>query len=143
MSTATTLQAILTMLVVLSVGGSLIRPSSAGALERGTPAGERPQVIVFEGDDFTGEHTHIFGDVNDLGNWANSISSMVIVSGTWAFFDDEDFAGNRMAELGPGMYARLSEHGLRDNRISSVRLISPKPAANQSPSARQPGRTTR
>jgi Beta/Gamma crystallin len=42
--------------------------------------------------------------MKDLGKWGNSISSMVILSGTWKFFDDEDFKGTKMATLGPGIY---------------------------------------
>jgi hypothetical protein len=30
-----------------------------------------------------------------------------------------------MGELGPGVYLRGQEHGLKDNSISSIRLVSP------------------
>jgi hypothetical protein len=52
-------------------------------------------------------------------------SVLIIVSGTWEFFDDDDFTGTKMATLGPGLYPRVTEKGLKDNSLSSVRLVSP------------------
>jgi Beta/Gamma crystallin len=95
---------------------------AAGELGR---AGEPPQIIAFDGNDLTGDHTHIVGDMRRLGKWDNSISSLVILSWTWEFFDDDDFTGTNMAMLGPGQYPRVTEKGLKDNSISSIRLVSP------------------
>jgi hypothetical protein len=69
--------------------------------------------------------THIVGDMRRLGKWDNRISALIILSGTWEFFDDEDFTGTKMATLGPGVYPRVTENGLKDNSLSSVRLVSP------------------
>ena len=33
--------------------------------------------------------------------------------------------GTKMATLGPGQYPRLTDKGLKDNSISSIRLVSP------------------
>jgi hypothetical protein len=89
------------------------------------PAGELPQIVAYDNEGLLGDHIHIFGNVTDLGKWGNSISSMVIVAGRWAFFDEEDFKGTRMHELGPGVYLNMKGHNLKDNSISSIRLISP------------------
>jgi hypothetical protein len=89
------------------------------------PPGELPQIVAYDNDGLLGDHIHIFGNVTDLGKWGNSISSMVIVAGRWEFFDDEDFKGTRMAELGPGVYLNVKDHGIKDNSISSIRLVSP------------------
>jgi Beta/Gamma crystallin len=94
----------------------------AGELGR---AGEPPQIIAFDGNDFTGDHTHIVGDMRRLSKWDNSISSIIILSGTWEFFDDDDLTGTKMATLGPGQYPRVTEKGIKDNSISSIRLVSP------------------
>jgi Beta/Gamma crystallin len=94
-------------------------------------AGEMPQIIAFDGAELTGDHTHIVGDMRRLGKWENSISSLIIVSGTWEFFDDDDFTGTNMATLGPGVYPRVTEKGLKDNSISSIRLVSPPARAAQ------------
>jgi hypothetical protein len=88
-------------------------------------AGEPPQIITFDGNDFTGDHTHIVGDMRRLGKWDNSISALIILSGTWEFFDGDDFTGTKMATLGPGQYPRVTDQGLKDNSISSIRLVSP------------------
>jgi hypothetical protein len=90
--------------------------------------GEIPQIVAYDKDGLLGDHIHIFGNVPDLGKWNNSISSMVILSGRWEFFDKEHFQGQKMGELGPGMYLRVQDHGLKDNSISSIRLVSPPTA---------------
>jgi hypothetical protein len=66
----------------------------AGELGR---AGELPQIIAFDGADLTGDHTHVVGDIRRLGTWDNRISSLIILSGTWEFVDDDDFTGTNMA----------------------------------------------
>jgi beta/gamma crystallin len=88
-------------------------------------AGDMPQIVVFDNEDFLGDHSHVFANMKDLGKWGNSISSMVILSGTWEFFDDEDFKGTNMGSLGPGMYPDVTAKGLKNNSISSIRLVSP------------------
>ena len=57
-------------------------------------AGPMPQIVIFDNEDFIGDHTHLFGNMKDLGKWGNRISSLIILSGTWEFFDDEDFKGH-------------------------------------------------
>ena len=88
--------------------------------------GEIPQIVAFDNEGLLGDHIHIFGNVPDLGKWNNSISSMVIVAGHWAFFDEEEFKGTKMTELGPGGYLKVKDHGMKDNSISSIRLVSPR-----------------
>ena len=88
-------------------------------------AGELPQIVAYDNDGLLGDHIHIFGNTPDLGKWNNSISSMVIVSGHWEFFDEEDFKGTKH-ELGPGVYLKVQERGMKDNSISSIRLVSPR-----------------
>jgi Beta/Gamma crystallin len=136
MYTTKTLTVILTALFVLSVGSLAAQPAKTGAPERTSPAGERPQIIAYDGEDFTGEHTHIFCDIRRLGKWDNSISSMIILSGTWAFFDDQNLEGDKMAELGPGMYPKVTDKGIKNNSVSSVRLVSPKQQLSQRSSTR-------
>jgi beta/gamma crystallin len=108
------------LFVAASVG---VPPATAGEAMRS--AGDMPQIIVFDNEDFLGDHTHILGDMKDLGKWGNSISSIVILSGTWDFFVDEDFKGTKIAMLGPGRYPKVADKGIKDNSISSIRLASP------------------
>jgi hypothetical protein len=87
--------------------------------------GEIPQIVAFDNDGLLGDHIHIFGDTPDLGKWGNSISSMVILAGRWELFDEEKFQGTKV-ELGPGVYLHVKDHGIKDNSISSIRLVSPR-----------------
>jgi len=112
------------LFVVAQVGVPL---ATAGESMRAS--GEMPQIVAFDNEEFLGDHIHIFGNMRELGKWGNSISSMVILSGTWEFFDDEDFKGTKMGELGPGSYADVTKHGLKNNSISSVRLAGPAGAS--------------
>ena len=87
--------------------------------------GEIPQSVVYDKEGLLGGHIHIFGNTAELGKWDHSISSMVILGGHWELFDDDNFKGTKMGELGPGVYLRVHDHGLKDNSISSIRLVSP------------------
>jgi hypothetical protein len=109
--------------LLVVVGQVLVPAATAGETTRSS--GDIPQIIVFDNEDFLGDHSHIFGNMRDLGKWGNSISSLIILSGTWEFFDDEDFKGASMGKLGPGVYSNIANKGLKDNSISSVRLVSP------------------
>jgi Beta/Gamma crystallin len=113
------------LLVVVGLVGAPF----ATAGEAGHAPGDMSQIVAFDNENFLGDHTHIFGDMKDLGKWGNSISSMIILSGTWEFFDDEDFKGTSMGTLGPGMYANVTDKGLKNNSISSVRLAKPAGAS--------------
>jgi hypothetical protein len=118
----------LVMVALLFVAASVVVPPVAAGETRRS-AGDMPQIIAYDNENFLGDHTHIFGDMKELGKWNNSISSMVILSGTWEFFDDEDFKGTKMATLGPGVYPRVADKGIKDNSISSIRLARPTAAS--------------
>ena len=74
--------------------------------------GDIPQIVAFDNEGLLGDHIHIFGNTPDLGKWGNSISSMVILSGHWEFFDEEKLQGTKV-ELGPGIDLHVKDHGLR------------------------------
>jgi hypothetical protein len=86
------MRALITVLVVSLLG--LAPWVTAGELGR---AGELPQIIAFDGAEMTGDHTHLVGDMRRLGTWDNSISSLILLSGTWECFDDDEFTGTHMA----------------------------------------------
>jgi hypothetical protein len=81
------------------VAGIIALWSLAPWVAAGEPsrAGELPQIIAFDGTDLTGDHTHIVGEMRRLGTWDHSISSLIVLSGTWECFDDDDFTGTNMA----------------------------------------------
>jgi hypothetical protein len=115
--------------LILAVAPVGVLLATAGEAVRAP--GDIPQIVAFDNEDFLGDHIHIFGNMKDLGKWGNSISSLVILSGTWEFFDDEDFKGTSMGTFGPGMYADVTAKGLKNNSISSVRLASPAGASTR------------
>jgi len=86
--------------------------------------GDIPQIVAFENEGLLGDHIHIFGNTPDLGKWGNSSSSMVILSGHWEFFNEGNFKGTKTV-VGPGGYLNFKERALKDNSISSIRLVSP------------------
>ncbi len=90
--------------------------------------GDIPQIVAFDNEGLLGDHIHIFGNTPDLGKWGNSISSMVILSGRWEFFDEEKFQGANVV-LEPGIYLHVKENGMKDNSISSIRLVGSPPIA--------------
>jgi len=53
-----------------------------------------------------------------LGPLATQVADAVIKA-------EEDMKGTRMNELGPGVYLNVKGHNLKDNSISSIRLVSP------------------
>jgi hypothetical protein len=109
----------------------LVGAPLATAGEAMRASGATPQIIAFDHEEFLGDHMHMFGNMRDLGKWGNSISSLIILSGTWEFFDDENFKGTSLGTLGPGMYANVTAKGLKNNSISSVRLASPVSASKR------------
>jgi hypothetical protein len=94
---------------LLFVTAELLIPTAMAGEAVPSP-GTMPQIVAFDNEDFLGDHTHIFGDMKDLGKWGNSISSMVILSGT---------------------YADVTKHGLKNNSISSVHLAKPAGGATR------------
>ena len=88
-------------------------------------AGEIPQIVAFDKEGLLGDHIHLFGNTPDLGKWDHKISSLVILAGRWVFFDGKAYKGTKMAELGPGVYLRVRDHGMKDHSISSLRLVRP------------------
>jgi hypothetical protein len=129
MYTMKTFAVVLIALLFVAVGSLAARPAQPAGTPTApqmTPAGEMPQIIAFDKKNFEGDHTHIFGDMPKLDNWNNSISSMIILSGTWEFFDGQNLEGKAMAKLGPGRYTDVTQHGIKDNSISSIRLVSPR-----------------
>jgi hypothetical protein len=48
---------------------------AVGELSR---VGEWPPIMVFNGPDLTGDHTHLGGEMRRLGQWDNRISSLIM-----------------------------------------------------------------
>ena len=115
---------LLSLLALLFVATQVAAQQTPAQQRVTPPPGEIPQIVAFDKDSLLGDHIHIFGNTPDLGKWNNSISSMVILAGHWEFFDEKDFKGKNMGTLGPGVYLRVQDHGIKDDSISSIRLVS-------------------
>ena len=92
-----------------------------------------PQVIVFEYTAMDGQHKHYFASDLDLTDnkegkfWNDQISSIVVISGNWAFLGDPASSvelPNLPVKLGPGVYPDVTLKGIEDNTISQIRLES-------------------
>ncbi len=86
-----------------------------------------PEVVVFEHIDFGGAEwrtnlTHPY--VGDF--WNDKISSIIVLSGTWEFFEHANFQGASTI-LGPGYYHWVETRPLpnmTNDTISSFRVNS-------------------
>ena len=86
-----------------------------------------PEVIIYENSNFSGAQQRINGSIPNIGlEWNDKISSVVVISGTWQFFDHENYGGDSSKQIGPGYYDDLSipEFNLTDNTITSFKVIS-------------------
>jgi hypothetical protein len=82
------------------------------------------QLAAYSDPDFGGEVLRSTHDLPKLnGIWNDQISSIVVASGTWEFFEHDAFGG-QMQRLKPGLYARLDKW---DDKISSLRCVEPRP----------------
>ncbi len=91
------------------------------------------RVILFEGEDFCGKSIDVVHGQADLslfkeGNFNDRTSSLTILSGNWSFYRDPQFQSpfkHRSAPLilGPGSYPKISDLGIPDDEISSLREV--------------------
>jgi hypothetical protein len=95
-----------------------------------------PEVILFDLKNFHGAHKHIFQKVDDLRKvdsdttqFADKTESIVVVRGTWLFFEHHTGLGQKW-ELGPGGYPDVVKQHIMPNQISS---LEPKPASPSPP----------
>lgn len=84
--------------------------------------------VLFEHANFHGDHRHIFAAETNLGDngFNDTTSSIVIESGSWAFYRDSQFDGNYPPVLGPGIYPWVEDVGIKNDDMSSLR-----PSASQ------------
>jgi hypothetical protein len=90
-------------------------------LPSGYAVADSPQIVLYDGPNFTGEQRVIYGEVSDLNRerFNDRVESMVVISGTWEVCADVRLQGNCQV-FGPGSYPNLSEAGF-SNTISSLR----------------------
>jgi hypothetical protein len=94
-----------------------------------------PTIIVFKdgdfpfgGDSFTISLPPGWG-YNYVGDdWNDSISSVIVLSGTWQFFEHGGFGG-QVATVGPGWYTYVENQpfNMVNDTISSIKCIDDQP----------------
>ncbi|MBD0370941.1 MAG: beta/gamma crystallin family protein [Pyrinomonadaceae bacterium] len=87
------------------------------------------EIVLFEHINFRGAHKHLYGSEGNLAapddNFFNDkISSFVVVSGSWQFFRDINFAGPASNVFGPGRYSWVESVGIPNDSVSSVRRVA-------------------
>jgi hypothetical protein len=87
-----------------------------------------PEVILFEHINFRGAHKHVFWAEPNLhapddSQFADLTSSIVVVSGLWAFYRDVNF---NFVEgiLGPGIYPWVEAVNITNDSISSLQPLA-------------------
>jgi hypothetical protein len=93
-----------------------------------------PSVIVFRDVNFDFDNEAIFSLPPGWGytyvgdNWNDTISSVIVFSGTWQFFEIAGFQGGS-ATVGPGWYKFVEDpqFNMQNDTISSILCISDQP----------------
>jgi hypothetical protein len=88
--------------------------------------------ILFELANFRGAHRHVFVAEPNLAAsddpaFNNKTSSIVVLEGEWEFFADEDFRTKTGDTLGTGTYPFVTNIGMKNNAISSLRPVRRAP----------------
>ncbi|MEG3437327.1 beta/gamma crystallin-related protein [Pannus brasiliensis CCIBt3594] len=86
------------------------------------------EVILFEHANFHGAHKHVFGREPNLNaeddNFFNDrVSSIVVISGNWAFYRHAGFDGQYARILGPGTYPFVEDVDIQNDDISSLQPV--------------------
>jgi hypothetical protein len=94
------------------------------------------RIILFEDENFCGRSIDIVRESPDLGaskagNFGKCASSLVVLSGRWSFYQQPGFTFPILCDgspliLGAGSYRRVSERGIPDDGIVSLRSESTK-----------------
>ena len=89
-----------------------------------------PEVVVFSDINFGGGEWRTNLDVSYVGDgWNDSISSIIVVSGTWQFFENSNFEGARSNLITPGYYPWVEDPAVNiaNDSISSFVVVSFNP----------------
>jgi Beta/Gamma crystallin len=86
-----------------------------------------PNCLLFLDEYFRGGHRHVFDEEANLGApednaFSNRVSSIIVVSGTWEFFQNRNFQRAYATTLRPGLYPSLDAIGIRNDAIASLRV---------------------
>lgn len=107
-------------------------------------------LILFTDEDFRGAHKHVFDQAKTLsligtdpqtgtkhvladGEFPDGVSSIVILSGNWRFFQDGNLSSPFPAVLGPGLYRAVRDFKLINDRVRSMTAVAEDPTMSGEP----------
>jgi hypothetical protein len=95
-------------------------------------------VLLFEHANFRGRHRHVFNaeqnlDAGDDSDFNDSVSSIVVLSGNWQFFRNPNFDDDYPSILGPGLYNFVKDFAIRNDDMSSLRVVELAPNVTGEP----------
>ncbi|HEY7200800.1 MAG TPA: beta/gamma crystallin-related protein [Candidatus Dormibacteraeota bacterium] len=98
------------------------------------------EVILFEHANFRGRHRHVLNaednlNADDDDGFNDSVSSIVVVSGSWQFFRNSGFDDDYPSILGPGVYPWVEDVDIRNDDLSSLRVVDQEPNVTGDPLA--------
>jgi hypothetical protein len=83
-----------------------------------------PETVIFEHRHWRGASYRTNLNVPWVGDWWNDkISGIIVVSGTWRFYEHRDYGGQHW-DLGTGYYEFISDFGIPNDVISSFQVIA-------------------
>jgi hypothetical protein len=85
-----------------------------------------PEIVVYQDISFGGAEWRTNLDYSYVGDfWNDSISSVIVISGTWQFFENADFSGASTI-VGPGYYSFVENpaFNMQNDSISSFLVVS-------------------
>jgi len=95
-------------------------------------------VILFEHSNFHGAHKHVFTAETNLNapddNYFNDkTSSIVVLEGNWRFYRNAGLSISYAPVLGPGLYPLVSDYGIENDQISSLRYTTEQTTVRAAP----------
>lgn len=115
---------------------SSLRPVIGSTVTPGDPI--LGHVILFKDAGFHGPHKHVFNQERNLNaagddGFNDSVSSLAILLGNWQFFRNAGFDDDYPTILGPGLYPWVEDAKLRNDDLSSLRIVQAPPTMNGDP----------
>jgi len=89
-------------------------------------------IVLFEDYDCN-DDALILENSGGVGNlkkihWNDKMSSFIILSGLWRFYDDVDWKKQMSdKDYGPGIYRNCTAEGIKKGKCSSLECIAPSP----------------
>ncbi|HSY41303.1 MAG TPA: beta/gamma crystallin-related protein [Polyangia bacterium] len=89
-------------------------------------------LLLFEDNAFRRGHKHVFAaepnlNADDDDAFNDAVSSLAVLNGTWSFFADAGFTAPYAPSLGPGAYPSVTDQGISNDDMSSLRPTVPTP----------------